>query len=75
MKKTKEPLLLGLERALEEQRLNMVYQPKVSLRDGSLVESKLSCAGMIRNSARSSRRASSPWPKTTASSTISPNGA
>lgn len=37
MKKTKEPLLLGLERALEEQRLNMVYQPKVSLRDGSLV--------------------------------------
>lgn len=32
-----EPLLSGLERALEEQRLNMVYQPKVGLRDGSLV--------------------------------------
>ncbi|MES2137774.1 MAG: EAL domain-containing protein [Pseudomonadota bacterium] len=33
---TKE-LLGGLHRALEEQRLHMVYQPKVSLRDGSLV--------------------------------------
>jgi EAL domain-containing protein (putative c-di-GMP-specific phosphodiesterase class I) len=29
-------LLDGLKRALEEQRLNMVYQPKVGLRDGSL---------------------------------------
>src|SRR5881398_1163980 len=29
-------LLAGFERALEEQRLNMVYQPKVSLRDGHL---------------------------------------
>src|SRR3954471_1292023 len=29
-------LLAGFERALEEQRLNMVYQPKVSLRDGRL---------------------------------------
>ena len=37
MKKAKEPLLSGLERALEEQRLKMVYQPKVSLRDGSLI--------------------------------------
>jgi EAL domain-containing protein (putative c-di-GMP-specific phosphodiesterase class I) len=37
MKKAKEPLLSGLERALGEQRLNMVYQPKVSLRDGSLI--------------------------------------
>ena len=33
-----EARLLGsFERALEEQRLNMVYQPKVSLRDGHLV--------------------------------------
>ncbi len=30
-------LLSGFERALEEQRLHMVYQPKVSLRDGHLV--------------------------------------
>src|SRR3982751_6606889 len=30
-------LLAGFERALEEQRLNMVYQPKVSLRDGRLI--------------------------------------
>jgi EAL domain-containing protein (putative c-di-GMP-specific phosphodiesterase class I) len=30
-------LLGGFERALEEQRLHMVYQPKVSLRDGHLV--------------------------------------
>src|SRR3954470_3916864 len=29
-------LLAGFERALEEQRLNMVYQPKVSLKDGRL---------------------------------------
>ena len=29
-------LIRGLERALEEQRLHMVYQPKVSLRDGGL---------------------------------------
>ncbi len=29
-------LLSGFERALEEQRLTMVYQPKVSLRDGHL---------------------------------------
>ena len=36
-RKAKEPLLAGLRRALEEQRLNMVYQPKVSLRDGALV--------------------------------------
>ena len=36
-KKPKDRLLRGLIRALKEQRLNMVYQPKVSLRDGSLV--------------------------------------
>ena len=30
-------LLSGFERALEEQRLHMVYQPKVSLRDGHLI--------------------------------------
>jgi EAL domain-containing protein (putative c-di-GMP-specific phosphodiesterase class I) len=30
-------LLAGFARALEEQRLNMVYQPKVSLRDGRLI--------------------------------------
>jgi EAL domain-containing protein (putative c-di-GMP-specific phosphodiesterase class I) len=30
-------LLASLERALEDQRLNMVYQPKVSLRDGRLI--------------------------------------
>ena len=30
-------LLEGFERALEEDRLRMVYQPKVALRDGSLV--------------------------------------
>jgi EAL domain-containing protein (putative c-di-GMP-specific phosphodiesterase class I) len=36
-RKPKDRLLRGLRRALKEQRLNMVYQPKVSLRDGSLV--------------------------------------
>jgi len=36
-RKHKDPLLAGLRRALGEQRLNMVYQPKVSLRDGSLI--------------------------------------
>src|SRR6266496_6370718 len=29
-------LLAGFARALEEQRLRMVYQPKVSLRDGNI---------------------------------------
>ena len=29
-------VLAALKRALEEQRLRMVYQPKVSLRDGTL---------------------------------------
>ena len=29
-------LVAGLRQALEEQRLNMVYQPKISLRDGNL---------------------------------------
>jgi EAL domain-containing protein (putative c-di-GMP-specific phosphodiesterase class I) len=35
-REAKEKLVEGLGRALEEQRLRMVYQPKVSLRDGSL---------------------------------------
>ena len=35
--KAEAQLLNSLERALEEQRLRMVYQPKVSLRDGHLV--------------------------------------
>ena len=35
-RKGTDPLLSGFERALKEQRLRMVYQPKVSLRDGSL---------------------------------------
>nr|NUR37116.1 EAL domain-containing protein [Sphingomonas sp.] len=35
-RKSDGKLLAGFERALEEQRLNMVYQPKVSLRDGHL---------------------------------------
>jgi EAL domain-containing protein (putative c-di-GMP-specific phosphodiesterase class I) len=30
-------LLAGFRRALEEQRLNMVYQPKVAMREGSLI--------------------------------------
>jgi EAL domain-containing protein (putative c-di-GMP-specific phosphodiesterase class I) len=36
-RKPQDRLLRGLRRALRDQRLNMVYQPKVSLRDGSLV--------------------------------------
>ena len=36
MRKADAQLLSGLERALEEQQLYMAYQPKVSLRDGSL---------------------------------------
>src|SRR3954468_8486055 len=36
-RKTQGRLLAGFARALEEQRLNMVYQPKVSLRDGRLI--------------------------------------
>ena len=35
-RKANERLLSGFRRALEEQRLNMVYQPKVSLREGRL---------------------------------------
>src|SRR3954468_23675615 len=35
-RKTQGRLLAGFARALEEQRLNMVYQPKVSLKDGRL---------------------------------------
>jgi EAL domain-containing protein (putative c-di-GMP-specific phosphodiesterase class I) len=35
-RKAKERLLAGLKRALAEQRLNMVYQPKVGLREGRL---------------------------------------
>ena len=36
MRKTEAALLAGFEQALEEQRLYMVYQPKVGLRDGCL---------------------------------------
>jgi EAL domain-containing protein (putative c-di-GMP-specific phosphodiesterase class I) len=36
MRKADAQLLHGLEHALENQQLHMVYQPKVSLRDGSL---------------------------------------
>jgi len=36
-KKADQILLEGFERALEEDRLRMVYQPKVALKDGSLV--------------------------------------
>jgi EAL domain-containing protein (putative c-di-GMP-specific phosphodiesterase class I) len=36
MRKAEAQLLTSLQRALEEQRLHMVYQPKVLLRDGSL---------------------------------------
>ena len=36
-RKAKEALLKSFEQALEEQRLRMVYQPKVSMRDGRLV--------------------------------------
>lgn len=36
MKRDSKTLLGGFERALREQRLHMVYQPKVSLRDGGL---------------------------------------
>ena len=36
-RKSDARLLSGFERALEEQRLHMVYQPKVSLRDGHLI--------------------------------------
>jgi EAL domain-containing protein (putative c-di-GMP-specific phosphodiesterase class I) len=36
MRKADAQLLSGLERALEKQQLHMVYQPKVSLLDGSL---------------------------------------
>src|SRR6476659_6114203 len=35
-RKTQGRLLAGFARALEEQQLRMVYQPKVSIRDGSL---------------------------------------
>src|SRR6476659_4103540 len=35
-RKTQGRLLAGFARALEEQRLNMVYQPKVGMREGSL---------------------------------------
>jgi EAL domain-containing protein (putative c-di-GMP-specific phosphodiesterase class I) len=37
MRKADAQLVSGLEKALEKQQLHMVYQPKVSLRDGSLV--------------------------------------
>ena len=36
-RKTRDELLDAFETALEEQRLHLVYQPKVSLRDGALV--------------------------------------
>ena len=37
MQKAEAALLASFEQALEEQRLYMVYQPKIALRDGSLV--------------------------------------
>ena len=37
MRKSDQQLLESFEQALEKQRLRMVYQPKVALRDGSLV--------------------------------------
>jgi EAL domain-containing protein (putative c-di-GMP-specific phosphodiesterase class I) len=36
MRKTEAQLLTSLQQALEEQRLHMVYQPKVTLREGTL---------------------------------------
>ncbi|MGE5564088.1 MAG: EAL domain-containing protein [Bacillota bacterium] len=36
-KRAKERLIAGLTRAVEDQQLHMLYQPKVSLRDGTLV--------------------------------------
>ena len=36
-RRAKERLLAGLTRALEDQRLHMLYQPKVNLADGALV--------------------------------------
>jgi EAL domain-containing protein (putative c-di-GMP-specific phosphodiesterase class I) len=36
MRKAEAALLASFERALEEQRLHMVYQPKIALRDGCL---------------------------------------
>ena len=36
MRKTEAQLLTSLQQALEEQRLHMVYQPKVTLREGKL---------------------------------------
>jgi EAL domain-containing protein (putative c-di-GMP-specific phosphodiesterase class I) len=36
MRKTESQLLTSLQRALDEQRLHMVYQPKVTLREGTL---------------------------------------
>ena len=35
-RKADGPLLAGFRRALDEQRLNMVYQPKVAMREGNL---------------------------------------
>ena len=35
-RRAEDAILAGLERALDDQRLHMVYQPKVALRDGSL---------------------------------------
>jgi EAL domain-containing protein (putative c-di-GMP-specific phosphodiesterase class I) len=35
-RKANEPLLAGFRRALADQRLHMVYQPKVAMREGSL---------------------------------------
>jgi EAL domain-containing protein (putative c-di-GMP-specific phosphodiesterase class I) len=37
MRRLRPQLLESFEQALEKQRLHMVYQPKVALRDGSLV--------------------------------------
>ena len=60
-------LLDGFERALINNRLHMVYQPKVSLADGSLKRVE----ALVRwrrseASAWSRRRASSRWPNATA---------
>ena len=49
MQKAEAALLASFEQALEEQRLRMVYQPKVALRDGCLkrVEARNSVVTLV----------------------------
>jgi diguanylate cyclase len=67
-------LLRDLRQAVAQQRLQLVYQPKVDAARCRSPPPRRCCAGTIRSAASSARRSSSRWPSATASSATSAAG-